>query len=284
VPGHRGRVRQGPRAVRPTHRAVPGGQAPLRGMLVRSRRHAPPSGTPPGRSPTTTRHRARHRRGRGRSRSTRPRQRRSASSCSGGSASRGSTTPTCTCGAPPRRAALLGGGGDRHRRHVADLALAGHRRELHLELAGGRPTAPGPPSGVRRQPGGLDERRAARGPGRLRLPGAALAPPWGRDASPVEQLVIDEELAAAGVKRPNLFIGGWILPTIIGYGTPEQQEQFIRPTLRGELTWCQLFSEPGAGSDLAALQHPRREGRRRLVDHRARRSGPPWRTGPTGGC
>jgi 3-oxochol-4-en-24-oyl-CoA dehydrogenase len=56
------------------------------------------------------------------------------------------------------------------------------------------------------------------------------------------------------VKVPNLFIGGWILPTIIAYGTPEQQEQFILPTLRGEIVWCQLFSEPGAGSDLAALQ------------------------------
>ena len=77
--------------------------------------------------------------------------------------------------------------------------------------------------------------------------------PYGRAATAIEQLVIDEEFAAAGVKRPDLVIGGWILPTIIGHGTPEQQERFILPTLYGEITWCQMFSEPGAGSDLAAL-------------------------------
>jgi alkylation response protein AidB-like acyl-CoA dehydrogenase len=77
--------------------------------------------------------------------------------------------------------------------------------------------------------------------------------PWGRGATAVEQLVIDQELAAAGVWRPNLAVGAWALPTIIAHGSPEQQERFVAPTLRGELTWCQLFSEPGAGSDLAAL-------------------------------
>jgi 3-oxochol-4-en-24-oyl-CoA dehydrogenase len=77
--------------------------------------------------------------------------------------------------------------------------------------------------------------------------------PWGRDASPVEQLVIDEELRRARVRRPHLAVGAWALPTIIVHGTAEQQERFIPPTLRGELTWCQMFSEPGAGSDLASL-------------------------------
>jgi alkylation response protein AidB-like acyl-CoA dehydrogenase len=48
-------------------------------------------------------------------------------------------------------------------------------------------------------------------------------------------------------------VGAWVLPTLIAHGTPDQQERFIPPTLRGELTWCQMFSEPGAGSDLAAL-------------------------------
>ncbi|MGB8652608.1 MAG: acyl-CoA dehydrogenase family protein, partial [Mycobacteriales bacterium] len=78
--------------------------------------------------------------------------------------------------------------------------------------------------------------------------------PWGREASAVEQLVIDQELAAAGVSRPDLVIGGWAAPTIVAHGTPEQQERFVRPTLRGEIIWCQMFSEPGAGSDLAGLQ------------------------------
>jgi alkylation response protein AidB-like acyl-CoA dehydrogenase len=77
--------------------------------------------------------------------------------------------------------------------------------------------------------------------------------PWGRGAGPVEQLIIDEELAAARVHRPHLAVGAWALPTIIAHGTDEQQERWVGPTLQGELVWCQLFSEPGAGSDLAAL-------------------------------
>jgi alkylation response protein AidB-like acyl-CoA dehydrogenase len=78
-------------------------------------------------------------------------------------------------------------------------------------------------------------------------------PPWGRGASAVEQLVIDEELASARVRRPHLQVGAWVLPTLIAHGTDEQQQRWIPPTLRGELSWCQLFSEPGAGSDLASL-------------------------------
>ena len=77
--------------------------------------------------------------------------------------------------------------------------------------------------------------------------------PFGLDATPVQQLVIDEELAAAHVRRPHLAVAGWALPTIIAHGSLEQQERFVNPTLRGELAWCQMFSEPGAGSDLASL-------------------------------
>jgi len=77
--------------------------------------------------------------------------------------------------------------------------------------------------------------------------------PWGLDATPVEQLAIDAELRTARVRRAHLQVAGWVLPTIIGHGSPEQQERFVGPSLRGELAWCQMFSEPGAGSDLAAL-------------------------------
>jgi alkylation response protein AidB-like acyl-CoA dehydrogenase len=77
--------------------------------------------------------------------------------------------------------------------------------------------------------------------------------PWGRDAGAVEQVVIDEQLAEAGVDRPHLGIGAWAMPVIIAHGTEAQCARWVRPTLLGELSWCQLFSEPGAGSDLASL-------------------------------
>jgi 3-oxochol-4-en-24-oyl-CoA dehydrogenase len=79
-------------------------------------------------------------------------------------------------------------------------------------------------------------------------------PPWGLDADPAHQLIIDQELAAAGIKRPDNQIGiGWAGPTIVAAGTVEQQRRYLPPLLSGEEVWCQLFSEPGAGSDLAGL-------------------------------
>jgi alkylation response protein AidB-like acyl-CoA dehydrogenase len=78
--------------------------------------------------------------------------------------------------------------------------------------------------------------------------------PWGRDANAAEQLVIAEEFEAAGIKQPDLIIGTWAVPTIIAHGNDAQRERFVLPSLRGEITWCQMFSEPGAGSDLASLR------------------------------
>jgi len=78
--------------------------------------------------------------------------------------------------------------------------------------------------------------------------------PYGLDADPVHQLIIDEELRAAGVARPQNPIGiGWAGPTILLAGTEDQQARYLLPALAGEELWCQLFSEPDAGSDLAAL-------------------------------
>jgi alkylation response protein AidB-like acyl-CoA dehydrogenase len=78
--------------------------------------------------------------------------------------------------------------------------------------------------------------------------------PWGRAADPITQLLIDEELRRAGVRRPVNPIGiGWAGPTILHAGTPAQKDRFLFPLLAGEEFWCQLFSEPSAGSDLANL-------------------------------
>jgi 3-oxochol-4-en-24-oyl-CoA dehydrogenase len=78
--------------------------------------------------------------------------------------------------------------------------------------------------------------------------------PWGRDASAVEQLVIEQEFTAAGIKRPSYGITGWNLLTVIQHATPEQVERLVPPALRQELIWCQLFSEPEAGSDAAGIK------------------------------
>jgi 3-oxochol-4-en-24-oyl-CoA dehydrogenase len=78
--------------------------------------------------------------------------------------------------------------------------------------------------------------------------------PWGREAGAVEQLVIEQEFAAAGVKKPAYGITGWVLLTLIQHATPEQVQRWVPPALRQELIWCQLFSEPGAGSDAAGAK------------------------------
>jgi alkylation response protein AidB-like acyl-CoA dehydrogenase len=78
--------------------------------------------------------------------------------------------------------------------------------------------------------------------------------PWGREAGAVEQLVVDQEFKAAGIRRPELGISGWNTLTIAQHGTPEQVERFVRPSLEGEIEFCQLFSEPNAGSDAAGVQ------------------------------
>ena len=78
--------------------------------------------------------------------------------------------------------------------------------------------------------------------------------PWGLAADPIHQLIIDDELARAGVQRPSNAIGiGWAGPTFAYAGSEEQKERYLFPLLTAEEIWCQLFSEPGSGSDLASL-------------------------------
>src|ERR1700758_2641192 len=78
--------------------------------------------------------------------------------------------------------------------------------------------------------------------------------PWGLAADAVEQLVIEEEFRAAGIKRPDYSITGWVILTLIQHGTPWQIERFVEKALRKDEIWCQLFSEPEAGSDAASVK------------------------------
>jgi len=138
-------------------------------------------------------------------------------------------------------------------RRVAALTLDGVRRELHVDLesvAHLQPEIAAAVADVAALP--VEKRQAAMAGNGLLAP--HWPKPYGREASPAEQLLIDQELAAAGVDRPDLVIGWWAVPTILEAGTPEQIERFVPGTLRGDVIWCQLFSEPGAGSDLAALR------------------------------
>ena len=78
--------------------------------------------------------------------------------------------------------------------------------------------------------------------------------PWGRDSTAIEQLVIEQEFTAAGIKRPSLGITSWIILTLIQHASPDQVARWVRPALSQDVVWCQLFSEPGAGSDAAGIR------------------------------
>jgi alkylation response protein AidB-like acyl-CoA dehydrogenase len=77
----------------------------------------------------------------------------------------------------------------------------------------------------------------------------------GQGLGPIEQVIVGQELARASVPGILDTIGvGMLGPTIIGHGTEEQKARYLGPMLHGDEVWCQLFSEPAAGSDLAAVQ------------------------------
>ncbi|MEX0799860.1 MAG: acyl-CoA dehydrogenase [Dehalococcoidia bacterium] len=87
-----------------------------------------------------------------------------------------------------------------------------------------------------------------------------VAPQWpveygGLGLSVIQQLIFNEEMAHAQAPVGYSIIGvGWVGPTLIVYGTEEQKQQHLSAITNAEMMWCQGFSEPGAGSDLASLQ------------------------------
>ncbi|MFA1550971.1 acyl-CoA dehydrogenase [Actinomadura chokoriensis] len=139
------------------------------------------------------------------------------------------------------------------RRRVARLTLDGVRRELSVELP---PEAEKIRADVRAE---LEPAKALDGKARAAYladrgyTSPHLPAPWGKGADAVTQLVIAEEMRAAGLRAHDMIIGNWVVPTLIAHGSPAQHERFLPGSLRGDIRWCQLFSEPGAGSDLAAL-------------------------------
>jgi alkylation response protein AidB-like acyl-CoA dehydrogenase len=77
----------------------------------------------------------------------------------------------------------------------------------------------------------------------------------GQALGPLEQVISNQEIARAGVPGIIDAIGvGMLGPTIIAHGTEEQKQRYLAPMLHADEVWCQLFSEPAAGSDLAGIQ------------------------------
>ncbi|MYT29277.1 MULTISPECIES: acyl-CoA dehydrogenase [unclassified Streptomyces] len=140
-----------------------------------------------------------------------------------------------------------------HSGRAARAALSGVRRELSVPLPEAAPVRARAREALAAARG-LNPRDARRALAPTGYAAPHLPHPYGLGADALEQLVIEEELRAAGVTLSELGIGTWVLPTVINHGSEAQRTRLIPPTLSGELTWCQLFSEPDAGSDLAALR------------------------------
>lgn len=148
---------------------------------------------------------------------------------------------------------LLLGPTSRWQQRVAELTLAGARRKLGIELP---PEAEQVRADVRAELAPAQELTGAEQRAYLAEHGYTaphLPAPWGKGADAVAQLVIAEELEASGLTPHDMIIGNWVVPTLIEHGNEEQKQRFVPTSLRGDIAWCQLFSEPGAGSDLAGL-------------------------------
>lgn len=148
--------------------------------------------------------------------------------------------------------ALLGG--DAPARDVFDLTAAGTVRENSLDLP---PEAEELRTQIRADAAEIAALEKTAQRDKLIETGYVMPhwpKPWGRAADAVEQLVIEEEFRAAGIKRPDYGITGWVILTLIQHGTDWQIERFVEKALRKDEIWCQLFSEPEAGSDAASVK------------------------------
>ena len=137
---------------------------------------------------------------------------------------------------------------------VTDLTRAGTRRERGFDLPPEAEAFRADVQAFAATLTGLDDdaRRAAMVEAGYAMP--HWPAPWGRDAGAIEQLVIEQEFAAAGVKRPDYGITGWVILTLVQHATEDQVARWVPDALHQRLIWCQLFSEPDAGSDAAGIK------------------------------
>ncbi len=136
---------------------------------------------------------------------------------------------------------------------VAILAARGVSRSSHIELPADVEAQRPSIRHLVEQVAAVPEEDRAVEVSRARLAMPHWPEPWGMSASPGLQVVIEQELARAGVETARLGITGWVILTLIQCGTQEQVERWVSRALAHKDVWCQLSSEPGAGSDAAAV-------------------------------
>ena len=145
-------------------------------------------------------------------------------------------------------------GGDESATDVFDLTAKGIARANSLDLPAGSDELRTEIRAEAQRIAGLDEKAQL---DELIATGYLMPhwpKPWGLAAGAVEQLLCEEEFAAADVTKRDYGITGWVILTLIQHGTPSQIERFVEKALRQDEVWCQLFSEPSAGSDAAAVK------------------------------